>query len=214
MDHGHKHSPVYFVRLLLGSVRLTDISALRRREVLGLQKLDSTYHSLCDLWALLMQYPGGQVPMSKCCLRTLCQPLGKTWAGTSNPSLGPKKSSSVLSRLSQQQGSQAPAPCSGGKEGPCFIYFLNLLASSALGQKKKKNYCSLQKSPCRGFLEPLAGPALKEREPHKESRIKSLNAVLMPSCLSSDLDMIKLMETQYPLNSWPGACTPELTQMV
>lgn len=36
--------------------------------------------------------------------------------------------------------------------------------------------------------------------------------MLMPSCLSSDLDMIKLMETQYPLNSWSGACTPELTQ--
>lgn len=47
--------------------------------MLGLLKLDSTYHSLCDLWALLMQYPGGRVPMSKskCCLRTLCQPLGE-----------------------------------------------------------------------------------------------------------------------------------------
>ena len=32
--------------------------------------------------------------------------------------------------------------------------------------------------------------------------------------IQCDLDMIKLMETQYPLNSWPGAYTPELTQMV
>lgn len=139
---------------------------------------------------------------------------GKPGLAPPTPALAPRNHHQSLAAYLSSKGARRLLPAPVGRKGP--VLFLSSTSWPALlsDKKKKKITAPCKRRPCRDFLEPLAGPALKEREPHKESRIKSLNAVLMPSCLSSDLDMIKLMETQYPLNSWPGACTPELTQMV
>lgn len=176
MDRGHKHSPLYIIRLLLGSVRLTDTSVLRRCEVLQLRKLHRTCHGLCDLQALLMQYPGGQVPMSQpeCCLRTLCQPLRESLGWHLQPRPWPQEI--TISPKPLISAAREPGACSQLLwEGRALFYlFPQPPGPALLSDKKMTTPCKSR--PGRGFLEQLAGPALKGREPHKDSRIKPLNA--------------------------------------
>lgn len=179
MDHGHKHSPVYFIRLLQGSVRLTDTGTLRRHEVLPLQKLDRTRHSLCDPWALLMQYPGGGVPMSKlkCRLQTLCQTLRENLGWHLQPQPWPQEI--IISPKPLISAAKEPGACSLFQwEGRALFYlFPQPLGPAPLSNTYPyKITASCKGSPVRGFLEQLAGPALKEREPRKEPRINPLNA--------------------------------------
>lgn len=125
---------------------------------------------------------------------------GKPGLAPPTPALAPRKHHQSLATYLSSKGARRLLPALVGRKGP--VLFISSTSWPALlsDQKKKKITAPCKRSPCRGFLEPLAGPALKEREPHKESRIKSLNsdAFLFIQC---DLDMIKLMETQYPLNS-------------
>lgn len=60
---------------------------------------------------------------------------GKPGLAPPVPGLGMEKLAFALSHLSQWQGSQAPAPCSRGSEGPCSVSSFNLPARPLLSEE-------------------------------------------------------------------------------
>lgn len=164
----------------------------------GLQKLDRIYNSRCDLWVLLMQYPGGQVPrcgqvpMSKPKYRLsiLCQPPRENLGWHLQPQPWPRDV--VTSPKQPIVTAREPDACSLlQREGRALFYVFPQIPIQLCSQTKKKNY-SLQKKPRQGLLGTIS------RTSFRRNLIKNPGSNpgrLVPSCLPSDLDMIKLMET-------------------
>lgn len=88
---------------------------------------------------------------------------------------------SALSYLSQQRGSQAPAPAPGTGEGPCSI-------GPSTAQPRLHSQKKMTSAGERSLVGTISRTS-SGRETSKESRIMLFKA--MPSCLPNDLDAIK-----------------------
>lgn len=141
-----------------------------------MQKFNRIQNSLRDLWALLMQYPGGQVPRGgqvpmskpKCFLSMLCQPPRENLDWHLQPQPWPQEivtSPKQLIVTAREPDARSLLQW----EGRALFYLFPQTPGPAL-LPEKKNITPCKRSPGRGFLEQLAGPALEE--PHKKSRIK------------------------------------------
>lgn len=116
------------------------------------------------------------------------QPLGETWAGVSNPQ--PWHGEACICPRLLITAAREP----GARSRPVTREGLALSAPQppARSPLPEENDLSWQEEHSQDFLEQSAEPALEERLP-KNPGSNSLR--LMPSCLPSDLDTIKLMET-------------------
>lgn len=121
-----------------------------------MQTLDRILNSLCDLWALLMQYPGGQVPMSKpkCCLSVPCQPMRENLGWHLQPQPWPQ--GTVISPKQLIATAREPDACSLlWWEGRALFYLFPQTPGPALlsdQKEKEKSSHSLQKKPRQGLL--------------------------------------------------------------
>lgn len=124
-----------------------------------MQKLDRIRNRLCDLWALLMQYPGGQVPMykPKRCLSIPCQSLRENLGWHLQPQPGPQET--VINHKQLIATAREPDACSLLQwEGRALFYLFPQTPGPALlsdqkEKEEKKITTPCKRNPGRGFLE-------------------------------------------------------------